>query len=140
MDKSLIHLMRLAQKNASALYEKNFSGYEPLSLPQIEVLSTLMQKGPLLQKTICKFCGVDRSTLSLLLQVLVRRGFVGCVRSESDMRNIMVTITPKGRDALKHGMKAVAIAESQIIKHLPGGKRALTIALRCVAEMRVEND
>lgn len=96
---------------------------------QIEVLRALLSHGPMTQKGIIDKTGIDRSSLSELLRRLVNQHLVAQVRLESDLRALMVTITPAGREALTKADHALLWAESAVLRKVPAGQRPVLLRL-----------
>jgi DNA-binding MarR family transcriptional regulator len=72
-----------------------------LTLPQLEVLSELVSAGaPARPSEIAGWLGLERSTVSRNLDVLVQRGFVHVAATSSTGRTTRVTVTEAGYQAL----------------------------------------
>jgi DNA-binding MarR family transcriptional regulator len=97
--RSILSLLRQAQKKAGALYFKHNAG--DLKFAQLEVLRILMRDGPLSQVALYPLCASDRSTIAITCQALVAKGFVTATRSVSDRRSIIMDCTRAGRAELK---------------------------------------
>lgn len=110
-------------------------GKVALTLPQTALLRTLLEQGPLFQRQIKDFCGLDRSTLSDVLKRLATAGMVVAVRRETDQRAVMVSLTPAGRAALLKAETVLADAEAAMMKMVPSADRAAFLrSLRAIAE------
>lgn len=78
--------------------------YKPLldrfgiTYPQYLVLLALWQKDSMTVKGIGEELGLDSGTLSPLLKRLETSGFVSRTRDKSDERQVIITLTQKGRD------------------------------------------
>lgn len=72
-----------------------------LTYPQYIVLLALWQKDGITVKTLGTELGLDSGTLSPLLKRLEAAGFVDRTRDKSDERQVLVSLTDKGR-ALKN--------------------------------------
>lgn len=69
-----------------------------LTYPQYLVLLALWQRDHMTVKGIGEELGLDSGTLSPLLKRLEVAGFVSRLRDKSDERQVIVTLTPKGRE------------------------------------------
>ena len=66
-----------------------------LTLPQILLLSTISDEGTDMS-SLSKQMGVDNSTMTRLIDVLIRNGWAVKYKNEKDARVVMVEITKKG--------------------------------------------
>ncbi len=69
-----------------------------LTYPQYLVLLALWQSDGITVKTLGTELGLDSGTLSPLLKRLEAAGFVDRTRDKSDERQVLVSLTDKGRD------------------------------------------
>jgi DNA-binding MarR family transcriptional regulator len=67
---------------------------------QFTLLATLVQTGPIPTTRLAEFQGLERTTLTRNLSLLIRDGFVRVEEGE-DRRVRKVTITPAGKDAAR---------------------------------------
>ncbi len=68
-----------------------------LSIAMWRVLAVLSNNGSLRQVDLAGMTSIDPSTLSRLVERLVRRGLVTRRRSNTNSREVVVELTPKGR-------------------------------------------
>ena len=66
-----------------------------LTLPQILLLSSVSSEGTDMS-TLSKQMGVDNSTMTRLIGILIRNGWVEKLKGENDKRVVFVKITVKG--------------------------------------------
>ena len=66
-----------------------------LTLPQILLLSSISSEGPDMS-SLSKQMGVDNSTMTRLIGILIRNGWVEKFKGENDKRVVYVKITVKG--------------------------------------------
>lgn len=71
-----------------------------ITLSQRDVLLTLYEEGPLDQTALRDRLGLEQSSVSRLVDGLVRRTLVGLQPSETDRRVRMATLTPEGQRVL----------------------------------------
>ena len=69
--------------------------YPDLTLPQILLLSTISDEG-VDMSSLSKQMGVDNSTMTRLIDVLIRNGWAIKYKNKKDGRVVMVEITKKG--------------------------------------------
>lgn len=135
MKESLLHALRLAQKNAAAIYESRLPPGCKVTLPQSEVLLAVSRAGRCSQTFITEQTGIDRSTLSKMMVVLCARKWVTSDVPARDERENEVCITDLGRVALRHALSALDAAEDHLLRHVPGGKRKLMAALGAIVDV-----
>ena len=88
-----------------------------LSLPQLEVLSVLMAKGPVAPSNIADTIFVERSTVTRNLAVMERNGWVS-IDSSASGRTRAVSITDEGVKLLADAESAWAEAQSSVVADL----------------------
>ncbi|GAB3591680.1 hypothetical protein GCM10027446_10420 [Angustibacter peucedani] len=59
----------------------------------------MLERGPRTQRQLAAAAAVQAQTMSRVLERLERLGYVARVRSESDRRRVLVSLTPAGRRA-----------------------------------------
>jgi DNA-binding MarR family transcriptional regulator len=97
--------------------------------PQLWALKTLRREGPLPTGALAAALAVRPSTLSLLINRLVRRGLIRRVRSKSDRRFVTIQLTDTGsrlagrapeaaQGRLLHGLRAMSSRERRITRRI----------------------
>ncbi len=85
-----------------AKLEKNYLNAEfikiGISLSQFRVLNWLWRKGELTQKEIHDFINIKPSSLTNILNILIRKGFVVRNFDENDARIRKISLTEKSRE------------------------------------------
>lgn len=135
----LRHVLRdLQRMEASALLHTR-ARLRPSQLP---LLGELLETSPLTATELCARCDVDPSTMTGLIQTLVRRGLMTREKVVSDQRRHAIGLTPRGRAAAKVAIKTRLKAEKRLLSRLPRTDaqrlapllRALADAARALAE------
>jgi DNA-binding MarR family transcriptional regulator len=90
-----------------------------LTARQYVVLLAASQRDGPSQQEIIDSTGIDRSTVSQVVQTLVRKGLIKRRRSRDDARTYAVTLTPVGRDTLKVSEPLVRRIDEALISALP---------------------
>ncbi len=91
----LVALRRIIR--AVDLHSKRLMQSVGLSGPQLVLLKTLAREGPLTTGRLARLASLSQGTISAILDRLERRGFTARTRSESDRREVVVTLTDEGR-------------------------------------------
>jgi DNA-binding MarR family transcriptional regulator len=87
------------------------------------------------QAVLTKHTGIDRSTLSEVVQRLLAKGFVVRRRSTSDRRAYTVKLTRQGRAKLASVRPTVDRVDEQVLSMVPARQRdAFVAALTALAE------
>ena len=112
-----------------------------VTMSQCLVLETLHQEGRLMARDLAERLGLDSTTVTRVVDVLVRDGLVRRARDEkSDRRCIFVSLTARGR-ALAEKLEACGDAYCQrILARIPGRQRedvvrALRLLVRAIDEL-----
>lgn len=81
---------------AIELYSQEINKSFGLTGPQLWVLKTLSRRGPLATTDLARALAVQPSTLSVLVDRLVKRGLVRRHRPREDRRFVELELTPEG--------------------------------------------
>jgi MarR family transcriptional regulator, lower aerobic nicotinate degradation pathway regulator len=93
------------------------------------VLSSLAEQAPASQAALGRRLWIDRSDLHALLGELEQDRLVARVRDEQDRRRNVVTLTPRGRAALKRLDKRVDAAQKTLLGPLSPSERRELVRL-----------
>lgn len=86
------------------------------------------EKDGLSQQDIINVTGIDRSTVSQVVQLLIRKGLMKRRRTRHDARAYAVSLTDSGRDVLKATEPIVGRIEDALVEALPASRAKLFIA------------
>jgi DNA-binding MarR family transcriptional regulator len=111
------HLLRRCHQIAAAIFLDECAAFELTPL-QFAVLDSLLGNGPQDQVTLGGAVALDRSTISLVIRKLERRGLVRRARSAQDQRAKVVTITAAGQKLVEAALGAVESAQQRIVAPL----------------------
>jgi len=118
----LRRIVRAIELYSQEIY-KNFG----LTGPQLWALKTLGRRGPLATTDLAKALAVQPSTLSVLVDRLVKRGLVRRQRPRADRRFVEITLTAEGvalagrapepaQGRLLHGLRALSVRELRAVQ------------------------
>ncbi|GLZ14116.1 hypothetical protein Acsp04_43510 [Actinomadura sp. NBRC 104425] len=99
-----------------------------LSLTQLRLLGILRDRRPRMTE-LAAFLGLDKSTLSGLVERAERRGLVARGRSPEDRRVVDVSITPKGRELAERIQQEIRAALAPFTSRLSADDRHLLTQL-----------
>ena len=90
-----------------------------LTARQYVVLLTAAQHDAASQQDIIEATGIDRSTVSQIMQTMIGKGLLKRRRTKEDARAYAITLTDHGRDVLKASESIVERVEEALIAALP---------------------
>lgn len=132
MNRSVLHLLYRAMQCASNMFESEITVMTPR---QFAVLAALDGLEGASQAQLTKQTGIDRSTLSEVVQRILAKGFVVRRRSTTDRRAYTVKLTRSGRSKLSAVRPAVDRVDEQILSMVPARQRdAFVAALTSLTE------
>ena len=99
-----------------------------LTTTQYTVLVAARDKDGLSQQDIINATGIDRSTVSQVVQLLIRKGLLKRRRTRHDARAYAVSLTDAGRDVLKASEPIVDRIEEVLVEALPAARAKVFIA------------
>jgi len=111
------HLLRRCQQIAVAIFLDACADFDLTPL-QFAVLECLDSDGPQDQVTLGGATALDRTTITVLLRNLERRGLVRRDKSRRDQRSKLVSLTPAGVRLLDAALPAVEAAQRRIVAPL----------------------
>ena len=79
--------------------------YKDMTTNDMHVIEAIGTDGAKNMSTVAKSLSVTTGTLTISVNSLVKKGFVDRVRSETDRRVVLVSLTAKGKKAFKQHQK-----------------------------------
>lgn len=128
----LLPLLHRASQLVESIYARH-SGHDGLTARQSAVLAEIAADPKLGQIDICRRTGIDRSTVADIISRLQASGYVERQRAAKDARRNAVTITKRGRSALKASSDAMSAAETQLAKSV--GASALLVTTHLLGRL-----
>jgi len=122
-----LHLLHRVHQCAGELFQAHMSDLD-LTTTQYTVLVAAAEKDGLSQQDIINATGIDRSTVSQVVQLLVRKGLVKRRRTRQDARAYAVSLTTFGQDVLKTSEPIVGRIEGALVEALPAARAKTFIA------------
>jgi len=118
LDRSPLHLLHRVHQRATELFQERMAGID-LTARQYVVLLTAAQHDAASQQDIIEATGIDRSTVSQIMQTMIGKGLLKRRRTKEDARAYAITLTDHGRDVLKASEAIVERVEEALIAALP---------------------
>jgi DNA-binding MarR family transcriptional regulator len=116
LNRSTLHLLYRASQCASNAFESEIEAMTPR---QFAVLAALEGEEGVSQATLTKRTGIDRSTLSEVVDRLLRKGLIARRPNARDRRAYSLRLTPKGRQQLLAVRPAVERIDEHILSLVP---------------------
>ncbi len=110
-------LVRLFQ-----LFERDQIRTHGFTTTQCYALLELMKAGPLTMNDLSDRMNLSSSTMTRILDNLVRDGFISRQRSETDRRLVLVALSPQGQESAARLNDSVNGYYRQVIANIPEGK------------------
>ena len=98
-----------------------------LTLQQFEALRTLQEAGPLTLGAAAKALGIDVSTASRNLALLVKRGYLKRSRGKEDARQVSFVLSKKGTGCLDTLCCDERMVFASVFARVPAERRALVV-------------
>ena len=89
-----------------------------LTLPQIILISSIPSNG-IDMTSLSKKIGIDNSTLTRLIRILLKNGIVEKTANPKDKRSIIVSLLPKGESLQLNNEKEIDLFISALNKNIP---------------------
>jgi DNA-binding MarR family transcriptional regulator len=124
---STLHLLHRVHQFAGELFPSHMNGLD-VTTTQYTVLVAAQEKDGLSQQDIINATGIDRSTVSQVVQLLIRKGLLKRRRTRHDARAYSVSLTDAGRDVLKASEPIVGRIEEVLVEALPAARAKVFVA------------
>lgn len=95
---------------------------------QYTVLVAAAERDGLSQQDIINATGIDRSTVSQVVQLLIRKGLLKRRRTRHDARAYAISVTDAGRKVLNASEPIIERVEEALIEALPAARARTFIA------------
>jgi len=126
------YLFRRTLQISAALFSERGARLE-LTPAQFDALAAAKALPGLDQITLARILGVDRSTITVVLDGLMRRGLLKR-KVAADRRRRLLRLAGEADDALRWGWERIGVSEAQLAAPLaPGATDELKVALRLIA-------
>lgn len=107
---------------------------DEVTLPQLRLLVMVMSRGPLNLAAVADGLGIHPSNATRACDRLVAAGLLDRRDNPADRRNLLLELTPSGRELVVRVMAHRRVAIAEILDRMPAGRRrALTNVLRSFA-------
>jgi DNA-binding MarR family transcriptional regulator len=118
-----MHLLHRVRQCAGELFQSEMAGFN-LTARQYVVLVTVANQSGSSQQDIIDRTGIDRSTVSQVVQTLTRKGLLKRRRTRQDARAYAIWLTPYGEEVLTASEPVVSRIDAALIAALPAQRAA----------------
>ena len=118
LERSPLHLLHRAWQCAGEVFEREMGG-DNLTPRQYTILAAVAETEGLSQTNLVQLTGIDRSTLTDVIQRMKRKGLLRCRRGPKDKRANALSLTEKGWKTLRSAQPVVKRVEESILSELP---------------------
>lgn len=108
--KQMIMMLKRVDRHVTQIFEKRTE----VSLTRYEILVSLVKKGSITQNVLQQCLAIDQSAITRHLKLLEQQHYVERKRNEKNNREVIVTISDKGRALLE----GCTIFKDQFINNL----------------------
>jgi DNA-binding MarR family transcriptional regulator len=123
LDRSPLHLLHRVRQCAGELFQAQMSDLN-LTARQYVILVAAAHKSGSSQQDIIDRTGIDRSTVSQVVQTMIRKGLLKRRRTREDARAYAISLTPFGNDVLKASEPIVGRIDEALVAALPAQRAA----------------
>ena len=133
-DVSILHLLHRAGLSVDELFEF-FVGFNGPSARQHAILAAVARNDGASQAAIVEDTGIDRSTTSAMVILLLRKGWLQRRPAKDDGRAYALRLTAVGRKVIRRSRGAAVEADAKLLAPLATRRRAVLVkALRKIVE------
>lgn len=128
LDGHAVHLLRCAQKRASALFVAEL-GDKQLTPAQYLAITRLYNEKRASQNQLGRMTAMDPATIQGVVQRLMGRGLIERKPDGNDRRRVLLRLTEAGRTAVEEINDRVGAINDRILQPLSRSERELFIRL-----------
>jgi DNA-binding MarR family transcriptional regulator len=102
------------------------AGFDDVPRRSMGLVGGIARNGPEAQQDLERFLNMSKQAASQLVDVLVTRGYLNRSPDPEDRRRILLTLTPRGKDAAAASAAAVAKVDAAIKRRFSAAELATT--------------
>jgi DNA-binding MarR family transcriptional regulator len=114
----VFHLFAVTSRHREARLDEILKSLD-LNLSRHRALSVIARLAPCTMSELAEFSAVDRTTLTRTLDQLVEAGLAAREVPSQDRRQVLLTLTPEGRDVYGRSLKAIAGLNRALLAQMP---------------------
>lgn len=122
------HLVRRVHQKATQHFQQVMEG-ENLSPTQFAALATILKHGAMSQNHLGRMTSMDPSTISVVIRKLISDGLVRRVKSETDQRLTILSLTAEGQGYTLDRLKRSMEVGSRLLAPLSPSEQTLLLSL-----------
>jgi len=102
------------------------AGFDDVPRRGMGLVGGIARNGPAAQQDVARFLNMSKQTASQLVDTLVTRGYLERSADPDDRRRMMVTLTPRGKQAATKSAAAVAKVDAALARRFSKDDLATT--------------
>jgi len=118
----IFHLFSVATRHREARLDEQLRPLD-LNVPRYIVLGMVNRFEPCSMTHLAEYSAVDRTTLTRMIDQLVRSGLVERATPPSDRRQVLLSLTDRGRKILERSRQIVDQLNSELVRTLSDSER-----------------
>lgn len=122
------HLVRRVHQRATQHFQQVMEG-ENLSPTQFAALGTILKHGAISQNHLGRMTSMDPSTISVVIRKLISDGLVRRVKSKTDQRLTILSLTAEGQSYTLDRLKRSIDVGSRLLAPLSRAEQAVLLSL-----------
>ena len=128
LDEHPAHLVRRLHQRATQQFQKVMEG-DNISPTQFAALATILKNGAISQNHLGRLTSMDPSTISVVVRKLLSEGLVKRVKSESDQRLTILTLSDLGQSYTLDRLKKSIEVGKRLLAPLQPAEQALFLSM-----------
>lgn len=126
LSRSVIHLLHRANQCVGELFQAEMAGID-LTARQYIILLTVSNMQGASQQDIIDATAIDRSTVSQVVQIMIRKGLLKRKRTREDARTYAITLTDLGQNVLQTAQPIVDRVNEAFLAALPAAQAKMLV-------------
>ncbi|MBX3598861.1 MAG: MarR family transcriptional regulator [Rhizobiaceae bacterium] len=128
LDEHPAHLVRRVHQRATQHFQQVMEG-DNISPTQFAALATILKNGAISQNHLGRLTSMDPSTISVVVRKLLSEGLVMRVKSESDQRLTILTLSERGQAYTLERLKKSVEVGKRLLAPLAPAEQGLLLSL-----------
>jgi DNA-binding MarR family transcriptional regulator len=128
LDEHPAHLVRRVHQRATQQFQQVMEG-DNLSPTQFAALATILKNGAISQNHLGRLTSMDPSTISVVVRNLLAEGLVKRVKSETDQRLTILTLSDQGQAYTLERLKKSVEVGKRLLAPLTAAEQAVLMSM-----------
>ncbi len=128
LDEHPAHLVRRAHQRATQHFQQVMDG-DNVSPTQFAAIATILKHGAISQNHLGRLTSMDPSTILVVVRKLISNGLVRRLKSETDQRLTILTLSDKGQSYTLERLKKSVEVGKRLLAPLSAAEQAVLLSL-----------